>query len=95
MRVGTIWLHENELKLLRAAPMHFDRIDQKVLLDLGQRGALWGMLVMEDPVVLPGHIVMLQDDIEVKSIGPGAQMSLGREYLGIEVSPEGRLTHGA
>lgn len=91
LRVGCYYFHADEIALLETNRNEFDVQASRVLRDAGIRGALWGALVREDPCVLPGFVIIVQDDIEVASVGPAASMSLGLEYHGIEIPPGNRL----
>lgn len=72
MRVGSLWLREEDVDLL-ATHQDFDRnANGTLLMHLPElRGYLWGATVNASPHVPEGHVAIIQDDFDAKLLGPG------------------------
>ena len=72
LRVGTIYLREEDILELEKYPSDYDKICVMDLLEAGFKGSLWGAQVKVSDVVPPGRLCIIQEGLEVKSISAEA-----------------------
>lgn len=82
LMIGDIYIHEQEAQLLFSRLDHFDRESHRTIIDAVAgpgllMGYLWGARVLVDPAVPKGHIAMVPEGMQLRSLTAGATFPIG------------------
>lgn len=77
MKVGEVYLHPDEAKVLQQNVTHFDMMDPENALNLSMMGSkpgfavgyLWGASVRQTPEIVPRHVMIIPEGLVIFALG--------------------------